>query len=112
MLIDNYSFGTITINGKTYNKDVIIFPDRVLSPWWRKDGHLLQMEDLDKIIKEKPEVLVIGKGYSGVMDVPEELVRKLTSRGIQIIAQNSSEAVNTFNNLTSNRKIAAIHLTC
>jgi hypothetical protein len=112
MLIAHYSFGTIEINGKTYTKDVIIFPDRVLSPWWRKEGHLLQMEDLVEILKERPEVLVIGKGYSGEMAVPEELVRKLTSHGIQVIVQYSSEAVNTFNNLNSNKKIAALHLTC
>ena len=112
MLIDRYSFGTIIINGKTYTKDVIIFSDRVLSPWSRKEGHLLQLEDLVEIIKEKPDVLVIGKGYSGVMDVPEELVKKLMSQGIQVIIQDSSEAVNTFNNLNSNKIIAAIHVTC
>ena len=48
---------------------------------------------------------MIGKGYWGVMAVPEELVRKFTSYGIQIIAKNSSEAVNTFNNLDSKKRL-------
>ena len=41
MRIDRYAFGNIVIDGKAYTKDVIIFPDRVYSPWWRKDGHFL-----------------------------------------------------------------------
>ena len=112
MHVEHYSFGKIVIKGNTYTKDVIIFPDRVLSPWWRKEGHHLQIEDLVEALKEKPEVLVIGKGYFGMMAVPEELVRKVTSYGIQIIAQKSSEAVKTFNNLSTKKKIAALHLTC
>ena len=112
MHIEHYSFGKIVINGETYTKDVIVFPDRVFSPWWRKEGHLLHMEDLIEVLKEKPDVLVIGKGYSGMMAVPEELLMKLTGQGIRIIVQNSSEAVNMFNNLSSKKKIAALHLTC
>ncbi len=36
MKISDYSFGNITINGETYTKDVIIYPDRIFSLWWRK----------------------------------------------------------------------------
>src|SRR5208283_4652022 len=97
MHIEHYSFGKIIINENAYTKDVIILPERVVSPWWRKKGHLLQIEDLAEALKEKPEVLVIGKGYFGLMSVPDELVIQLGGYGIQVIAQNSSKAVNTFN---------------
>lgn len=112
MDIEQYSFGKIVIQGKMYTKDVIVFSDRVLSPWWRKKGHNLEIEDLMAALKEQPEVLVIGKGYFGMMAVPDELVSKLSSNGIQIIAQKSSEAVKTFNNLSAKKKIAALHITC
>ncbi|MGO9015089.1 MAG: Mth938-like domain-containing protein [Dissulfurispiraceae bacterium] len=112
MDIEHYSFGKIVIKGNRYSKDVIIFSDRVLSPWWRQEGHYLRIEDLEEALKEEPEVLVIGKGYFGMMAVPDELVAKLSSNGIQIIAQKSSEAVKTFNNLSTKKKIAALHLTC
>jgi hypothetical protein len=39
-MIDNYEFGSITINGKTYNNDVIIRAEEFLNDkWWRKEGH-------------------------------------------------------------------------
>ena len=72
MKIDSYSFGRIVINGKTYTSDVIIYPDRVHAPWWRKDGHLLQLADLAEALQAKPDVLVIGTGYAGVMRFPRK----------------------------------------
>jgi hypothetical protein len=36
-MIDAYSFGKMTINGKEFRKDLIILPDgSVLSPWIRR----------------------------------------------------------------------------
>jgi len=109
--IQSYSFGSIVIDGKKYTKDVIIFPDRVFSPWWRKEGHLLQMEDLEDVLAENPSYLVIGKGFSGVMDVPGELVERLEREGIKVSVAKTTEAVEIFNSLEG-RKIAAFHLTC
>jgi len=109
--IESYSFGRIVIDGQSYTKDVIILPERVLSPWWRKEGHYLQMEDLVDVLEARPEVLIIGKGYSGVMQVPEPVVRELSEQGMEVKVMNTAAAVDTFNNITG-RKAAALHLTC
>ncbi len=112
MKIEDYSFGRIKINGETYTKDVIILPDRVYHPWWRKEGHRLSMEDLVEALSEEPEVLVIGRGYAGVMRVPDDVVRALEERGIKVVVQKTREAVKTFNSLKDKRAVAALHLTC
>lgn len=39
MHIENYNFGEIKIDGKTYTSDVIIYKDKVEDSWWRKEGH-------------------------------------------------------------------------
>lgn len=112
MRIDQYSFGKIVIERKIYTKDVIILPDRVFSPWWRKEGHLLRLEDLDEVLREKPEVLVIGTGYSGVMEVPQDLLQELAIEGIRVVVKKTPEAVGIFNILNIPKKAAALHLTC
>ncbi|MEW5746452.1 MAG: MTH938/NDUFAF3 family protein [Nitrospirota bacterium] len=112
MRIDHYSFGKIVIGGNTYTKDVIIFPERVFSPWWRREGHLLRMEDLGEVLKEKPEVLVIGRGFSGVMEAPDDLVQELAIEGIRVVVKNTPEAVGIYNILNVAKKAAALHLTC
>ncbi|MHA1839475.1 MAG: hypothetical protein ACTSYO_05915 [Candidatus Ranarchaeia archaeon] len=38
-MIDKYEFGCIVIRGQEYTSDVIVFPDRVIDGWWRKERH-------------------------------------------------------------------------
>jgi hypothetical protein len=113
MKLEHYSFGSLTIDGKTYTSDVIIYPGRVDSSWWRKEGHYLQVVDLVDVINAKPEVLIIGTGYSGVMVVPKETVSHLESKGIEVHVARSEKAVEIFNKLQKEKLvIAALHLTC
>jgi hypothetical protein len=112
MRIDSYSFGRIVIDGKIYANDVLIFPSRIISPWRRKEGHSLSMNDLDEVFREKPDVLVIGKGYYSGMDVPDDLVQELAVEGIRVVVKDTAEAVGVFNILSYPKKAAALHLTC
>ena len=113
MKLEHYSFGRLTIDGKTYTSDVIIYPGRVDSSWWRKEGHYLQVVDLVDVINAKPEVLIIGTGYSGVMVVPKETISHLESKGIEVHVARSEKAVEMFNKLQKEKLlIAALHLTC
>jgi hypothetical protein len=115
-LIDSYDFGVIFINGKSYASDVIVFPDRVSDGWWRKEGHKICLEDLREILncEPKPETLVIGTGYYGMVKVLPEVENALKSHGITIIAQPTKEACQTFNKLLKSKKrvVGAFHLTC
>lgn len=112
-MIDSYSFGRIVIDGKTYTSDVILYPEKVYSNWWRRCGHLLQKEDLEDVIKYKPEVLIVGTGANGLMKIHEETKRFVESMGIRLIALETSEACETYNELRYKKKVvAAFHLTC
>ena len=113
-IVEEYSFGRIRIAGREYFRDVIVFPDEVIKDWWRKEGHNLCMEDLREVLKRKPEIIVIGNGYAGVMRVPESVVEKLEGMGIQVIVRRTREAVEIYNRLAKEGKrvAAALHLTC
>jgi hypothetical protein len=114
MVIEEYSFGKIRIDGKTYTQDVIIFPDHVHSPWWRAEGHVLAIEDLAGILDNPPRVLVIGKGYLGRMAVSPETLAALQARGIEVRIHRTKAAVEEYNRLgrESDEVVAALHLTC
>lgn len=113
MIINSYSFGNITIDGKNYRSDVIIFPDKINSRWWRKSGHLLSDEDIGEILKHKPEMLIIGTGAYGLMKVDQKVKDKLKSLGIRFIIKKTAEAVDAYNKLEKkDRVVCAFHLTC
>jgi len=112
-MIEQYSFGRIKIDGRTYTSDVIIYPDRVDDGWWRKEGHSLCMDDLDEILAAKPEALIVGTGAYGAMQVPLELQRQVAQRGVEFKVCPTPQACAAYNQLAPKRKtIAALHLTC
>jgi hypothetical protein len=113
MNIDFYSFGNMVIEGKSFDSDLIIFPEKVDSSWWRKMGHRVELEDLTAVLAASPEVLIIGTGYMGLMKVPEELRKELIKKNIELYIEDSRQAVELFNSIhTIRRTIAAFHLTC
>jgi len=110
MKINSYSFGRITIDNKTYNQDIIIYPNKITT-WWRKEGHELNPEDITEIIKKNPDLLIIGTGAHGLMKVKEETKEILRKRNIEFISAKTEEACRIFNE-SSRKVIAALHLTC
>jgi hypothetical protein len=114
MRIEDYQFGRIVIDGKIYTSDVIIFPDRVMRNWRREEGHMLSPADLWDVIREEPDVLVVGTGNSGMMWVSPETRRYLMERGIRLVEEMTREACKTYNHLSSSgeKVVAALHLTC
>jgi len=114
MQITEYTFGRIAINGKTYQTDVIITPHSVKDKWWRKEGHNLAIEDLESIIDKNPQIIIIGTGYYGRLQVPEVTRSFLKDKGIQVEVVPTSDAVERFNQLQQEcaRIVAALHLTC
>ncbi len=112
-MIDSYDFGRVTIDGKRYSTDLLVFPDKIKTGWQRKEGHRLQIQDLTEVLKTKTDVLVVGTGYSGMMDVPPETRAHIESEGIELVIQKTSEACKTFNHIVESRTVvAALHLTC
>lgn len=112
-MIDSYSFGSITIDGKTYTKDLIIYSCEVRDNWWRKEGHSLCPEDISEVINKKPEILIVGCGELGVLKVPESTRKYIESKGIKLIAKNTKEASSEYNRLCKTKNvIACMHLTC
>jgi len=113
MHIDNYDFGEIMIDGKTYNSDVIIYKGVVDSSWHRREGHNLSLGDLAPVLDKKPEILVIGTGAEGVMHVPADVVAAIEAKGISVIVKRTGDACDEYNELEGKKNtIAALHLTC
>lgn len=114
-LIEGYSFGRIKIAGKVYDRDLIVTPSGVLSPWWRKEGHLLTLDDLAGAIgASQIDSVVIGTGYVGAMEVLDEVLEHFRRRGVEVYVAHTKKAVEIYNEMVkAGRKVlGAFHLTC
>lgn len=111
-MIEDYKFGSITIDGTNYDHDVIVYKGEV-KEWWREQGHNVDINDL-KELPEGIDIFVMGNGYSSRCAFPDETKKYLESKGVEVIVQKTGEAYKTYNKLAEEGKnvAAGFHLTC
>jgi hypothetical protein len=111
--IQDYAFGSMVVDGEPHTRDLILLPDRVVGNWWRKEGHRLDVADLQAVLDAAPEVLVVGTGAYGMMQVPEGTCHAVAAAGIELRAARTGEAWQVYNDLRERQPTAgAFHLTC
>lgn len=120
-MIEEYHFGSITIDGKNYTHDVEVFWRGEVLDWQRKESHTIDVADIMRAVEKNPETIVIGTGKSGMASVTEDAKRFITKKNIKLIIDKTEEAVKTFNILKAeseeeegkqNKVIGLFHLTC
>ena len=114
-MINQYITGShMTVDGTKHHRDLKIINGEIKANWWRREGHRLDIEDIQDILSAKPEVLVIGTGYAGNMRIPGSVRQTLEDHRIKFIAATTADATKTFNRLVDEGKdvAGAFHLTC
>lgn len=115
-MIEGYRFGEVVVEGRRYTSDLIITPQGVRPNWWRKAGHELCVQDIRDYLSGEIETLIVGTGASGMVRVLPETEEFLKSKGIELVAQPTGEACQTFNRMCASgqqeKVVAALHLTC
>ena len=113
-MIESYRFGHIKIDSQAYRNDVKLIGEKVLSDWWRSQGHLVQIKDIQDLIDANAEFCVFGTGAYGGMRVAESVTSQLESRGSRVMVEPTESACNTYNRLLQDGKlvVAGFHLSC
>src|SRR5712691_960655 len=97
--IEGYRFGELVVDGEPQTRDVIVLPDRVVTDWWRGEGHRLVLADLEDVLDELPERLLVGTGAYGQMRPDPEAVEQLRERGVEVEALPTGDAVRRYGEL-------------
>ncbi|MFH1401904.1 MAG: MTH938/NDUFAF3 family protein [Parcubacteria group bacterium] len=120
-MIEEYKFGTITIDGINYDTDVQVDWNGEVSDWSRPQDHLIGAEDVKRAVDKNPETIVIGTGEGGMAIVVEGAKIFIQEKGIKLLVDKTEEAVKTFNILKEDspveegrqeRVVGLFHLTC
>ena len=111
--VESYEFGQMVVDGEKYTKDLILLPERVIPNWWREQGHRLSAKDLEEVLAAQLEVLVVGTGAHGVMQVPTQTRQAMQEAGVELRIAETGRAWRLQNDLREKRTTAgAFHLTC
>jgi hypothetical protein len=110
--LEDYSFGRLTVDGQEHTRDLIVLPDRIVSGWWRREGHSLAMEDLDEVLDERPGQLVLGVGAHSQLRPDPAVIAELERRRVRVECLPTDAAVRRYGELDERTTAAALHLTC
>ncbi|HKW72496.1 MAG TPA: MTH938/NDUFAF3 family protein [Candidatus Dormibacteraeota bacterium] len=116
MRIDRFSFGSIRIEGETYDRDVVIDRGEVRlrkkkpSKQFRdRFGHT-PLSTAEKIPWECDR-LVIGTGAQGSLPVMTEVVAEAKRRGVELTAVRTEKAIELLQSAGRGTN-AVLHITC
>jgi len=112
--IDSTRFGSITIDGKIYDRvdNYIIFWDGEIIGVHTAGRHLFGRPELEKILEKNPEMIIVGTGDSSLLRVSEEVRSLCQQKGIELVEMISREAIIKFNKNLDKRVVAFVHVTC
>ncbi len=117
--INSTKFGNVAIDKKKYNQ-VLIIGDSVIEREYGKlkklfgTSHKIGDWEVKELLKEDPELIVIGTGQSGAMEPQRNIINKFKNKGIGVIAEPTPKAIKLYNQkIKQGRKVnALIHTTC
>lgn len=118
MFINDTHFGAITIDGQTYDHDVVIRMTEVIEARRKKlskkyygTSHRLSREEAEFLWEVGCPLLILGTGQYDSLALSEEAAAFFAERQCVILARPTPEAVRLFN-ATAAPKAAMFHVTC
>ncbi|WP_298377374.1 MTH938/NDUFAF3 family protein [uncultured Bradyrhizobium sp.] len=118
MNIDSTTFGTITIDGKTYEHDVVVRLSgevvkrkKKLSKKLYGSSHVLSEDEARFLFEKGCDQVVIGSGQYGNMHLSPEAEAYFERNGCKVLLKPTPEAIRKFNRSRA-RRIGLFHVTC
>lgn len=116
MHVDEFSFGSIQIDGAPYENDVVIDRGKVSKrkkkaskPFREQFGHTPLSNEEN--IPWKCRTLVVGTGARGSLPVMPEVEREARRRGVELVAVPTEKAIALLKT-TAKPTNAVLHITC
>ncbi len=97
MQIEDYSYGRVRIDGKVFENDLVVYPDKIAADWYRKEEERVSPVDIRDVLDYQPAMLIVGQGDSPVMVLTPETRSVLGMLKIPFVERPTGEAVLIFN---------------
>jgi len=118
MEIEGTTFGSITIDGKTCEHDVVIRLSgevlkrkKKLAKKYCGTSHVLSKDEAKFVFEKGCEQLILGSGQMGNVHLSPEAEAYLAKKGCTVLLKPTPMAIRAFNR-SSAKKIGLFHVTC
>lgn len=116
--INSTEFGSITIEGQTYENDVVIRLDGEVTKRKKKlskavfgTSHKISLDEAKAIFEPGAERLIIGTGQTGMVKLSDEAADYFKKKDCQAQLYPTPEAIRVWNK-ADGKTIGLFHITC
>jgi hypothetical protein len=116
--IDGTKFGSITVDGETYDHDIVIRMSgnvkkrkKKLSKQQYGSSHTVSLAEAEHIYDDGAEQVIVGTGQHGVLKLSDEAEAFFQDHGCSVQAAPTPDAVKAWNK-AEGKTIAMFHVTC
>ena len=116
--INGTGFGSITIEGKTFNHDVIIRLDGEVKKRKKKlskaifgSSHTVSKDEAKYVYEKGAQRVIIGSGQSGILKISPEAEDFFKKKECRIVIHPTPKAIKAWND-TKESAVGLFHITC
>ncbi|MCL7454849.1 MAG: MTH938/NDUFAF3 family protein [Anaerolineae bacterium] len=116
--IDRTSFGSITIDGEVFDRDVIIRLDgqvkkrkKKLSKELYGTSHVISRDEAEYVYQPGAGLLIIGSGQYGMVELSDEAAIYFDDKGCEVDILPTGDAIDAWNR-ADGAVIGLFHVTC
>lgn len=116
--IDGTSFGSIVVDGKKFDHDILIRMSGKIKKRKKKlskkiygSSHTISQEEAEYVFEQGCHKLIIGCGQQNCARLSEEAQQFFERLGVICIQQPTPQAIETYNQI-DDEKIGLFHITC
>ncbi len=117
-VLGKVSFGAVVVDGKEASYDIYIRADGKVAKRKKKaarskygTSHVVDREELERVCKGNPRVVIIGNGHHGMLRLSEDAREYLEWLGVEWQVLKTPEAVAAYNQAPG-PKALLLHVTC
>jgi hypothetical protein len=119
MTIDSTRFGTNTIDGRTYEHDVVVRlsgevvkrKKKLSKKLYHRTSHVLSEDEAKFLFEKGCDQVVIGSGQFGNVHLSPEAEAYFERKGCEVLLKPTPEAIRMFKRSRAKR-IGLFHVTC
>ena len=116
--IDRTAFGSVTVGGETFERDIIIRLDgkvkrrkKKLSSALYGTSHIISLEEAKYVYEQGAERLLVGAGQFGLVELSAEAAAYFDEQGCQVDLRPMEEAIQIWNE-AEGAVLGLFHVTC
>jgi hypothetical protein len=116
--IDRTMFGSVTIEGEIYKRDVIIRLNGEVKKRKKKlskavygTSHTISLDEAKHVYQKGAERLIVGTGQYGLVELSDEAADYFERKGCQVDLLRMKKAIKAWNG-AEGAVIALLHVTC